>query len=63
MARQRTFQLFTSMAETRMDVWFRKRIRPGVRMVGQPLYMRTVSMASEMVVGLPEHLRVPQLRI
>lgn len=61
LARQRTVQLFAPMAETRMDVG--KRIRLGTRMVGQPLHMRTVPMASKMVVGLSRRLRIPRLRL
>jgi len=63
LARQRTLQLFAAMAETRADVWLRKRIRLGGQMVGQSLRLRPLPMASEVVVGLPRHLRIPRLRI
>ena len=63
LARQGAFQLPAPMAETGLDIWFRKRTRLESWMVGQSICLCTVPMASEMVVGLPKRLRIPQLWI
>jgi len=52
-------QLPASMAEAGVALRFRE----GARLVVESLDLRQVSVAPEVVVGLPDGLRIPRLRI